>query len=238
MTDFEGRVVLVTGAAGALGGVVARRLLDAGARVALFDRQADRPPAGIAELASAPERAALFACDLADLAAVEKGVGEAVSRFGGLDAVLNIAGTWRPGGDVESTPEESWRTMWEANFVSTLNVCRVALPILKRRGRGAIVNVGSKASLAGGAGASAYSVAKTAVLRLTESIAEEGKAHGVRANLVLPGTIDTVANRKAMPEADTTLWVEPEALADVILFLASDRSRAVTGAAIPVFGKG
>ena len=238
MFEFHGRVVLVTGAGGALGGVVARRLLDAGARVALFDRQSDRPPSAIPEIASEPGRAAYFACDLADAAAVAASVGEALARFGRLDAVLNIAGAWRPGGDVESTTEEAWRQLWEANFVSALNVCRAALPILKRQGSGAIVNVGSKASLAGGAGASAYSVAKTAVLRLTESIAEEGKALGVRANLVLPGTLDTAANRKAMPDADTSLWVAPEALADALLFLASDLSRAVTGAAIPVFGRG
>ncbi len=238
MFDFKDRVALITGASGALGGVVARRLLNAGARVALFDRNAGRLEQDFPELEQDPRRVAVFVCDLADAAAVELAVRKATTRFGRLDVVLNIAGAWKPGGDVESTPDETWRTLWEANFLSTLHVCRATLPKLKEQGSGAVVNVGAKASLAGGAGASAYSVAKTAVLRLTESIAEEGKAQGVRANLVLPGTIDTPANRKAMPETDTALWVAPEALADAILFLASDLSRGVTGAAIPVFGRG
>ena len=238
MSEFTDRVVLVTGASGALGGVVSRRLLDAGARVALFDRHADRLPHDVPEIESAPGRAALFLCDLADGGAVETAVAGVVERFGRLDAVLNIAGAWRPGGEVESTSDEVWKSLWSANFLSALNVCRAALPHLKRQGSGAIVNVGAKASLSGGAGAAAYSIAKSAVLRLTESIAEEGKALGVRANLVLPGTLDTPGNRKAMPDADTSLWVAPDALAEVILFLASDRARAVTGAAIPVFGRG
>ena len=238
MFDFSGRVALVTGASGALGGVVARRLLDAGARVALVDRSGDRLAALFPETAAAPERAALFACDLADSAGVTKVIDEVLAKLGRLDHLFNIAGAYRGGNDVEATSEEDWKMLWEANFLSTLHVCRAALPHLKRQGSGSIVNVGSKASLAGGAGASAYSVAKTAVLRLTESLADEGKSHGVRANVVLPGTIDTPANRMAMPDADPGLWVETGALADAILFLASDAARAVTGAALPVFGRG
>lgn len=239
MFDFTGRVALVTGASGALGGVVARRLLDAGGRVALVDRGGhERLAERFPELGDAPERAAAFACDLADDAAVARTVAEVVARLGGLDHLFNVAGAYRGGDDVEATADETWKLLWEANFVSTLHVCRAALPRFKAQGSGTIVNVGSKASLAGGAGAAAYSVAKTAVLRLTESLAEEGKAHGVRANLVLPGTIDTPANRRAMPDADPALWVEPEALADVLLFLASPYARAVTGASVPVFGRG
>ena len=238
MFDFSGRVALVTGASGALGGVLARRLLDAGAAVAFVDRSGGQLAERFPEIASAPERAALFVCDLADGEAVDRLVAEVTARFGTIDHVFNIAGAYRGGDDVEATGDETWKLLWEANFLSTLHVSRAVVPRMKERGAGSIVNVGSKASLAGGAGAAAYSVAKSAVLRLTESLAEEGKAHGVRANLVLPGTIDTPANRKAMPDADSATWVAPEALVDAILFLASDLARAVNGAALPVFGRG
>ena len=160
-----------------------------------------------------------------------------VERFGRIDQLYNVAGAWRGGGNVEATSDEDWDFLWRANFVSARNVCRATLPRMKAAGGGAIVNVGSQASLAGGAGAAAYSVAKSAVLRLTESIAAEGGGSGVRANAVLPGTIDTPANRRAMPDADPKQWVEPEALADAMLFLASDAARAVTGAALPVAGR-
>ena len=109
---------------------------------------------------------------------------------------------------------------------------------MRRQGAGAIVNVGSKASLGGDAGAAPYSIAKTAVVRLTESLAAEVKVDGVRVNAVLPGTIDTPANRRAMADSDPRAWVEPEALADAMFFLASPQARAVTGVALPVFGLG
>jgi NAD(P)-dependent dehydrogenase (short-subunit alcohol dehydrogenase family) len=238
MFDFSGRVAVVTGASGALGGVVARRLLEAGAKVALIDRGSQGIASLLAVAGSDSARAGIFACELANAAAVERTIGEVLERFGRIDLVFNIAGAFRGGDAVESTSDGDWKLLWEANFLSALHVCRSALPRMKAAGGGAIVNVGSKASLAGGAGAAAYSVAKTAVLRLTESIAEEGKSHGVRANLVLPGTIDTPANRQSMPDADPSHWVAPDALADAILFLASDLARAVTGAALPVFGRG
>jgi len=128
--------------------------------------------------------------------------------------------------------------MWEANFRSVLQVCRAVVPVLKRQGEGTIVNVGSRGALRGDAGVAAYSVAKAAVVRLTESLAAECKHHGVRVNCVLPGTIDTAANRAAMPDADVSTWVEPEALVDAMLFLASPAARAVHGVALPVYGLG
>jgi NAD(P)-dependent dehydrogenase (short-subunit alcohol dehydrogenase family) len=107
-----------------------------------------------------------------------------------------------------------------------------------RAGRGKIINVASRGALAGDAGFSAYSAAKSAVVRLTESLADELKQAGINANCVLPGTINTPLNRRERPNADHGKWVDPAALADVILFLASDAARAVNGAAVPVFGKG
>ena len=234
----RGRVALVTGASGALGGALARRLLDEGERVALFDREARRLERDFPELRSAPERARGFSVDLADAAAVTRSVAEAIAVFGRIDAAFNIAGAFRGGTSVEATTEADWQLLLDANFRSTLHVCRAVVPILRAQGGGVIVNVGSKASLGGDAGVSAYAVAKTAVLRLTESLAAEVKRDGVRVNCVLPGTIDTPANRAAMPDADPSGWVPLEALVDAILFLASPAARAVNGAALPVFGTG
>jgi NAD(P)-dependent dehydrogenase (short-subunit alcohol dehydrogenase family) len=235
MFDFTSRVALVTGASGALGGVLVRRLLDAGAAVAVIDRGPERVRAAFAD---AGARVSAHGADLADAAATERAVAAAVERHGRLDHVFNVAGAFAADGPVEATPLESWRRMLDANLHSTLFVCRAAVPVIKRQGGGTIVNVGSRAALAGDAGVAAYSVAKTAVLRLTEALAAEGKRHGVRVNCVLPGTIDTPANRAAMPDADFATWVDPRALADVMLFLSSPAARAIHGAALPVFGLG
>jgi NAD(P)-dependent dehydrogenase (short-subunit alcohol dehydrogenase family) len=233
-----GRVALVTGASGALGGALARRLLDQGERVALLDREAGRLERGFPELRSAPERARAFSVDLADGEAVARAVAEVVAVFGRIDAAFNVAGAYRGGANVEATSDADWQLLLDANFRSTLHVCRAVVPRMRAQGGGAIVNVGSRASLGGDAGVSAYAVAKTAVLRLTESLAAEGKRDGVRVNCVLPGTIDTPANRAAMPDADPSGWVPLDALVDAILFLASPAARAVHGAALPVFGTG
>ncbi|MEO8275325.1 MAG: SDR family NAD(P)-dependent oxidoreductase [Thermoanaerobaculia bacterium] len=241
MFDFSQKVAVVTGASGALGAVVARRLFESGGRLALIDRSADRLPALWPEAASAPERVSFHSCDLADADAVSRVIAEISGEFGAIDHVFNIAGAYRGGETIETATEATWKLLWEANFLSTHNVCRAVIAGssgMRRRGSGSIVNVGSKASLAGDAGAGPYSIAKTAVVRLTETLAAELKREGVRVNAVLPGTIDTPANRHAMPDADPRTWVEAEALADAMLFLASPLARAVTGVALPVFGLG
>lgn len=232
---FSGKIALVTGAAGALGGALARRLLDAGARVEAIDRHGERARAAFAK---AGERFGLHPADLADAAAVEGAVREILARHGRVDHLFNVAGAFAADGPVEATALETWQLLLDANFRSTLHVCRAVLPEMKRQRAGTIVNVGSRASLAGDANVAPYAVAKTAVLRLTESLAAEGKRAGVRVNCVLPGTLDTPANRRAMPEADRAAWVDPEALVDAMLFLSGPGARAIHGAAIPVFGLG
>jgi NAD(P)-dependent dehydrogenase (short-subunit alcohol dehydrogenase family) len=237
MFDFEGRVVLVTGASGALGEALVRRLLDVGARVETIDRNAERAARQFADRGD-DDRLAFHGVDLADGEAVARLVDSILARRGRLDHLFNVAGAFAADGAVEATPVATWERLLDANFRSTLNVCRAVVPVMKRQGAGTVVNVGSRASLAGDANVAAYAVAKTAVLRLTESLAAEGKAHGVRVNCVLPGTIDTPANRSAMPGADVSTWVAPDALVDAMLFLSSPAARAVHGAALPVFGLG
>jgi len=237
MFDFGGRVAMVTGAAGPLGEATVRRLAAAGARVAAVDRRRERAAERLADLAAAGV-VSVHAADLADAAAVESMVAEALALHGRVDHLFNVAGGFAADGPVEATSAATWRRMLESSFWSTLHVSAAVVPAMKRRGAGTIVNVGSRAALAGDAGVAAYSVAKAAVVRLTESLAAEGKRHGVRVNCVLPGTLDTPPNRAAMPDADRSGWVELDALVDVMLFLASPAARAVHGAALPVFGTG
>ncbi len=239
MFDFQERVALVAGASGALGGALVRRLVAAGARVAATDRKPERLAAALAADGLPPgDRLTVHGVDLVDLAAVEALVGEVVDHHGRLDHLFNVAGTFAAAESVEATSDELWTKLWDANFRATLNTCRAASPVMKRQGAGTIVNVGSRGSLHGDAGVVAYSVSKTAVVRLTESLAAEGKSRGVRVNCVLPHTLDTPANRAAMPDADASTWVELDALVDALLFLASPAARAIHGAALPVFGLG
>jgi NAD(P)-dependent dehydrogenase (short-subunit alcohol dehydrogenase family) len=236
VADFEGAVAVVTGASGALGAVVARRLLDAGARVVLPDRDPGRLDRDFPELASASDRALAPACEITEPESVAALVAATRDRFGRLDALFNVAGAFRGGKPVHDTDVATWDQMWRINATAPFLLCRAVVPEMIEQGAGAIVNVASGSALSGTPGAAAYSAAKAAVLRLTESLSAEVKARGVRVNAVLPGTIDTDANRRAMPDSDFAKWVAPEALADVILFLASPAARAVHGAAIPVFG--
>jgi len=234
--DFRDQVALVTGASGALGSVVARRLLAGGARLVLPDRQPEKLRALFPEIDGGAVLAQ--ACDVTDPDAVDALVQAAVERFGRIDLLCNIAGGFRGGPPVHLSDIETWDFLMDLNARAVFLVCRAVVPVLLRAGGGRIVNVASRGALAGDAGVAAYSASKAAVLRLTESLSAELKAQGVRVNAVLPGTIDTAANRAAMPGADTSRWVDPEALTDAILFFLSDAARAVHGAALPVYGLG
>lgn len=236
VAEFADQVAVVTGASGALGAVVARRLLDAGARVVLPDRDPARLNRDFPELASAADRALAPECEITEPESVDGLVHAALERFGRIDLLVNAAGAFRGGRPLHETDVATWEQMWRINATAPFLLCRAVVPAMLAQGGGAIVNVASGSALSGTPGAAAYSAAKAAVLRLTESLSAEVKARGVRVNAVLPGTIDTAANRRAMPDADFAKWVAPEALADVILFLASPAARAVHGAALPVFG--
>jgi NAD(P)-dependent dehydrogenase (short-subunit alcohol dehydrogenase family) len=229
-TAFDGKVALVTGAAGALGGTVVAALHRAGATLAVTDRDADKLRAAHGDARWSR------ACDLADGEAVVAMVDAAAAALGRLDLLVNCHGAYRGGTPVHETPLGEWDATVDANARSVFHTCRAAVPHLLRAGGGRIVNVAARAALAGTAGSALYTAAKSAVVRLTESLAAELREHGVGVNCVLPGTIDTAANRASRPGADFTRWVPPEAIADVILFLCSDAARAVHGAAIPVYG--
>lgn len=235
---LDGSVTLLTGATGALGGVTARRFRAAGARLALPARDPEKLAEALPELAADTDDVLALPGDLDDPAAVDAMVAATVERFGRLDLVVHVAGGFAGGRPVADTPVELWDGQWHTNARPAFLLSRAAARVMRRRGSGAIVHVASTAALAGGAGVAAYSASKAAVVRLTESLAAELAGSGVRVNCVLPGTIDTAANRAAMPDADRSGWVDPEAIAEVLLFLASPAAAAVHGAAVPLNGIG
>jgi NAD(P)-dependent dehydrogenase (short-subunit alcohol dehydrogenase family) len=236
MARFDGSIALVTGASGNLGQVVARRLVDEGAFVALPDRQPERLLAEFPEIGSGSVLAAQ--CQITDADSVAAFVHKTEQRFGGIDLLVNTAGGFRYSPLRSESALADWDEMMAVNARSAFLLCRAVAPGMAERGAGAIVNVGSRAALAGAAGTAAYAASKAAVVRLTEALSAELKTAGVRVNCVLPGTIDTPQNRAAMPDADRSLWMDVDALADVILFLLSPGAAAIHGAALPVFGLG
>lgn len=238
MFDFTNHVVMVTGAAGNLGRAVAQAFQAAGAKLVLVDRAPDRLPSLFPELTASPDHFLATAVDLTDKAQVTAMAETARQRFGRIDVLVNAAGGYRAGTSVHETPLEAWDFMLNLNARTVLIASSAVIPAMLERGSGKIINVGSRSALQGGRRAAAYSASKSAVMRLTESMSAELKANGIHVNCVLPGTIDTPENREAMPKADTSKWVEPQDLADVVLFLASDAARAIHGASIPVYGTG
>ena len=238
MFDFSSRVVVVTGAAGNLGGAVARAFEAAGARLVLVDHKPDRLSRLFPELAGSPDHHLATSVDLTDADAVGTMVDKALQRFSRVDVLVNAAGGYRAGTPVHETPLRTWDFMLNLNTRTVFIASSAVIPVMLEQGAGRIVNVGARAALKGGVKSAAYSASKCAVVRLTESMSAELKRSGINVNCVLPGTIDTPQNREAMPKADISRWVPPEALADVILFLASDAARGMHGAAVPVYGTG
>lgn len=225
------KVIAVTGGFGVLGLAVVEAGLAAGAKVAAIDRI--DPPADLAQRLG--ERAGLWGgVDIADANGAARTMAAIADRFGGLDALVNIAGTFR-WETVEQGTLATWDLLYQINVKTAVAASRAALPFLTAKGMGHIVNIGALGAVKAGAGMGAYAASKSGVHKLTEALAEELKGRAT-VNAVLPSIIDTPANRADMPDADPKKWVSPKDLAQVILFLASDEARAVTGALIPVAG--
>ena len=233
----ERRVVMITGSAGNLGLAVARAFLDAHASLVLIDRAPDRLAHLFPELVNSEDHFLAQSVDLTDANAVAETVDEALRRFDRIDVLINAAGGYRAGPSVDATPLEDWDFIFNLNARSIFITSRAVIPAMRRQRRGKIINVASRSALRGEANAALYSASKSVVVRLTESMAAELRDAGINVNCVLPGIIDTPINRKAMPNGDFSRWVQPEALAEVIAFLASDAAREVTGAAVPVYGR-
>ena len=225
---MDGKVIVITGALGALGKVVAEMALARGARVAGVDHATSQSPA-------TGTRIELGGVDLSDAAQAKKAIDAVAAHFGNIDALVNIAGAFAFETVAEGDPT-TWQRMFALNVLTALNASRSAIPHLLASDAGRIINVGAIGGLQAASGMGAYAASKSGVHRLTEALAAELKGK-ITVNAVLPSVIDTAANRASMPKADFSKWVTPQELANVILFLASDEASAVTGALLPVSGR-
>ena len=231
--DIAGRVVMITGAAGTLGRAVAAAFSAAGARLVLVDIAAKGLDAAFG---GESDTKLPLVVDLADRSAVAAALAKAKQKFGKIEIVCNVAGGFNMGPAVHETTDEFWDGLMNLNAGSVLNVVRAVVPDMLAAGFGRIVNIGAMGGVSGKGHMAAYSASKSVVIRLTESLSAELREKGINVNCVLPSIIDSPANRADMPGADPGKWVSPEALADVILFLASDKARAIHGASVPVVG--
>ncbi len=230
---MESETVIVTGAAGNLGRAIANAFAARGANLVLLDRRREQLDGSYGN--ETPQRMHV-AVDLLDSAQVDAAAQSAVDRFGRIDVLCNIAGGFRMGTPVHATSDADWNFLFDINARTLLHASRAVVPRMLAGGGGKIVNVGAYAAQKGVADKGAYVAAKSAVIRLTEAMADELRARNINVNCVLPTIIDTPENRRAMPDADPHEWVAPEDLANVVVFLASPEARAVHGAALPVTG--
>ena len=231
------RTVLITGATGTVGRVVAETFAQTGARLAVTGRRESALQALAGVLSLPDERLLVMPADLADSKNVLALVSAIDARWGGVDVLLNVAGGWRGGSRVADLKEPEWDAILDMNLRSAFLINRAVLPHMVEQRWGRIVNFGSRAVVSPGAKQVAYNVAKSGVVALTQSISSDYRRRGVAANVVLPAIIDTPQNREGSPDADHTRWVPPGDLAELLLFLASDAGGSLNGASIPVFAQ-
>jgi NAD(P)-dependent dehydrogenase (short-subunit alcohol dehydrogenase family) len=225
------QIVLITGAGGGLGTHVTRAFLESGATVAGSSKRiqdADFPH----------PRFAAIPADLTDGDSARRLAGSVMERFQRIDVLVHLMGGFAGGHPIPDTGEATWDLMMNLNLRSAFHILRAVIPHMRQAGHGRIIAVGSRAAVEPQPGIAAYSASKAALVSLVRTAALENKDAGITANVILPGTIDTEANRKADPSADRSTWISPDHLAALIRYLASDEAGAITGAAIPVYGRG
>ena len=230
---FTDKVYIVTGAAGNVGSAVAHLLASRGGRVAAVDTVADRLAATVAALPGAGRHLALSEFNLMDAAASQALVAKVVAEMGGLAGVATTVGGFAMA-KIEDAGLDQWDLMFNLNVKTTWNIYRAAVPALRSAGGGSLVGIGSAAGLRGSGQMAAYSATKSAVMRLTESLADELWKESIRVNAVLPTTIDTPQNRASMPDADGSGWVKPSEVAETMAFLLSDAASAISGQLLQV----
>jgi len=225
------KVTLVAGANGGLGMYVTKALLDAGFTVVGLAPKIQQSDFAHPQFTALP-------ATLDSLDAAKKAVDAVMARFGKIDVLAHLVGGFEGGQTVADTDDATFQRMFELNVNSAFHILRAVIPHMRAAGGGRIVAIGSRAAEDPGPGVGAYSASKAALVSLVRTVALENKDSGIRANVILPGTMDTPANRKDMPGADTAQWVQPSSVASLIVWLAGDAGKDVTGAAIPVYGGG
>jgi NAD(P)-dependent dehydrogenase (short-subunit alcohol dehydrogenase family) len=236
--DLSKRAVILTGATGNIGPAVLRVYLEQGAHVAIPVRTEAKGAelrVSLGDLAGTPDdpRLLVRAADPGDRAAMDGFVELVLRAWGRLDIVANLIGGY-VSSDASSGDLAAYRAYWDQKIATIVTVTTACLRPMRARGYGRVVSVSSMAALKGEKGAAGYAMANAALLRWTETLAEETKREGITANCVLPRIIDTPENRAAMPKADPSRWATAAEIAAVIVFLSSDEASGITGTAIPV----
>jgi NAD(P)-dependent dehydrogenase (short-subunit alcohol dehydrogenase family) len=234
--EFANKVVIIGGGIGELGGPVSNGFVARGAKVVVPFISEMKLAAFVGQYPEAAKAIRFQRCDLASPRAVGEFVQTVRQREARVDVLVNLTGGYRQGNPVAESDVSEFNAMMKINFTAIYHLTRELLPLMLEQHSGKVVNVSSRGGLTGYAGQAAYAIAKAAVMRFTESLADELKHEGIGVNCVLPSIIDTPRNRMDMPDASHDHWVTAEDLAEVIFFLASDRSRAIHGASIPVYG--
>jgi NAD(P)-dependent dehydrogenase (short-subunit alcohol dehydrogenase family) len=229
MTDLANQVVLITGAKGGLGTNVTEAFLAAGAVVVGSSR-------AIADADFPNPRFAAIAADLTDSQSAQKLADGAIQRFQRIDSLIHVMGGFAGGKPIHETDDATWDRMMSLNLKSAINILRAVIPRMRDAKRGSVVVIGSRQAVEPSADLCAYNASKAALVSLVRTAALENKDLGITANVILPATMNTEANRKSNPGTDPATWVQPERVAALAAFLASPAGAQITGAAIPVYG--
>jgi NAD(P)-dependent dehydrogenase (short-subunit alcohol dehydrogenase family) len=224
-------IAFVTGASGGLGTHVTKALLDAGATVVGLSPNIKQSDFDHPNFTALP-------ASLSSLDAAKKAADTVIARFGRVDVLAHLVGAFAGGQAIADTDDRTFERMFDLNLNSAFHILRAVLPHMRKAGGGRIIAIGSRAAENPGPNVGAYSASKAALVSLMKTVAIENKDSGITANVILPGTIDTPANRKDMPGADVSQWVQPTSIASLIVWLAGDAAQDVTGAVIPVYGRG
>jgi len=226
---IKGKIVLVTGANGGLGRDVTQAMLDAGATVVGTSRKIQASEFNSSAFNALPG-------ELSTPAGAQSVVDFVVSKFGRLDVLAHTVGGFAGGSSIAETDDATFQRMMDLNLNCTFYLLRAAIPVMRKTRNGRIIAIGSRAAVDPGVGVGAYSASKAAMVSLIRTVALENKDTGLTANVILPGTMDTPANRKAMPTSDVSKWVQPTNVADLITWLAGEAGKDVNGAVLPVYG--
>lgn len=225
-----GKIALVTGANGGLGIHVTKTLLDAGFAVAGVSPRIQQSDFNHPNFIALP-------AEITSLDSAKKAVDSALARFSRIDVLAHLVGAFAGGQTIAEMDDAAWQRMFDLNLNSAFHILRAVIPGMRKAGGGRIIAIGSRAAEDPGPKVGAYSASKAALVSLIKTVALENKDSGITANVILPGTMDTPANRKDMPGADVSQWVQPASVASLIVWLAGDAGKDMTGAAIPVYGR-
>lgn len=226
---MKDKIVLVTGANGGLGTHVTKAFLETGATVIGSSRKIQQSEFDAKNFTA-------ISAELSSYDSAKRLMDEVLRSFKRLDVLVHTVGGFAGGASVAETDDATFERMLDVNLNSTFYILRAAIPVLRRSGSGRIIAIGSRAALEPGPGVGAYSASKAAMLSLIKTVALENQDAGLTANVILPGTIDTPANRAAMPKADFSKWVKADNISSMVVWLAGDSAKEITGAALPMYG--